>query len=494
MTRVENPIPTRFSRGQLEHLDRAALVQLVLVLLDNDAALREKVRQLEARLKTNSGNSSKPPSTDSPKSKAELKRARQKLRRRRKKHHRKRGGQPGHEGHFRAKVPPEEVDQWDRVLPSACFHCGGRIDESCVDPGIRPASQQTYELVEKPIRVTEHVRPACRCKRCGGVSQAPLEPEIRLSVLEPRLAGASLFLRGVLQGSTRDVVEFFTTVFKTPVSLGTVSNVEDRFTEASEQSYQEILEFARKAAVLNIDETTWYEKSDRRVLWIATNAELSVYRIDRSKGRDALHKLIGENFQGIAGSDRAKAYDGIPPERRQVCWSHLDRNYQKLSDAGGEGRRIAKMALAEIDTLFAIWHEHKRGELDHGELAEKLGPVKDGFRKMLNLGMKKSDSAVQGICKGLDKTWDALWTFTKHRGVEPTNNSAERQGRPAVTLRKTSLGSQSDRGSRFVERMLTTVQTLKKQGRQVFEHLVEVVRAYRSGRPAPSLLPLTPDG
>lgn len=482
----------RPSREQLEGLDRDALLQLVLALFDENVALQERVRQLEARLNTNSGNSSVPPSADSPKSKAEQKKARQERRRLRKKgKRRKRGGQPGHVGHFRN--PPERVDHTNTIIPPKCFDCHAPLDKSSVDRTIDPVRHYTYELVERPVEVTEHQCPVCRCSRCGGTSQALLPPELRKSTLGPRLTAVGLFLRAGIQSSTRDVVEFFSTVFDTPISLGTVSNLEGRFTEALEKPYGEALDVARIAKMLNIDETTWYEESNRRVIWIATNAELAVYRIDLSKGREALHKLIGVDFRGIVGSDRAKAYNGIPPEQRQVCWAHLDRNYQKLYDSGEEGRQLAAKALVEIDALFRIWHEYKRGQLDHDQLAQRLRPVKARFRKILDQGMGNPDEHLQGISVALDEIWDALWTFTKHPGVEPTNNAAEREGRPAVTLRKTSLGSQSERGTRFVERSLSAIQTLKKQGRRVFDYIVEVVTRALAGESAPSFLLPIPD-
>ena len=483
---------TKFSRNDLERLGKDTLIDIILAFAAEIESLREEVRQVKSRLDTNSGNSSVPPSCDSPKSKAEQKKARQEKRKLRKKgRNRKRGGQPGHVGHFRK--PPEEVDHTNTVIPPQCFDCHAPLDKSSIDHKIDPVRHYTYELVDKPVEVTESLCPVCRCSRCGGTSQAQLPPELRKSTLGPRLTALGLFLRGGIQASTRDVVEFFSTVLDTPISLGTVSNLESRFTEALEQPYMEALNAVRIAEMLNIDETTWYEKSDRKVIWIATNAELAVYRIDPSKGREALHKLIGVDFSGIVGSDRAKAYNGIPPKRRQACWAHLDRNYQKLYDSGDEGRELAARALDEIDTLFTIWHEHKQGKVDHDQLAQRLRPVKKRFRQILDQGMTNPDEHMQGISLALDEIWDALWTFTRHSGVEPTNNAAERGARPAVTLRKTSLGSQSERGSRFVERSLTAIQTLKKQGRRVFDYIAEVVTGALSGQPAPPFFLPIPD-
>ena len=84
----------------------------------------------------------------------------------------------------------------------------------------------------------------------------------------------------------------------------------------------------------------------------------------------------------------------------------------------------------------------------------------------------------------------ALWTFVDVEGVEPTNNTAERALRHAVLWRRSSHGTHSEEGSRFVERMLTVRATLRAQGRNVLEYLTQAVDASLRGLPAPSLLPV----
>jgi hypothetical protein len=84
----------------------------------------------------------------------------------------------------------------------------------------------------------------------------------------------------------------------------------------------------------------------------------------------------------------------------------------------------------------------------------------------------------------------ALWLFVAVKGLEPTNNAAERAIRPAVLWRKNSFGSQSEEGSIFVARMLTVVTTLRSQNRNVLDFLTDAIRANRKGTTSPSLLPL----
>jgi transposase len=95
------------------------------------------------------------------------------------------------------------------------------------------------------------------------------------------------------------------------------------------------------------------------------------------------------------------------------------------------------------------------------------------------------------MAKEILKLEEALWTFVDVEGVEPTHNKAEQFLRHAVLYRKTSLGTQSEEGSRFVERILTAVTTLDLQGRNILEFLTQCIRAHRRGLAAPSLLPTT---
>lgn len=487
-------------RASLQKLDAAVLVEylidsllLVRQLQSEVTVLNAEVVRLKQRPDTHSGNSSMPPSSDHPKPKSEQKRARKEARLRRKKGKvRKQGGQPGHEGHFRPREDNPDVTKVH--TPSECSRCHHPIDSSCILNDVKPIWHQRYELLERPVQVIEDLSLACLCPGCGEVTQEALPEEITKAAYGPRLSAVGLFLRGVAQSSVRDVVEFFQSVFKVPASLGTVSNFEGRLAGVLNEPYQEVLAAIQQARVVNVDDTGWYFLSERNVLWVATTNELVAYRIDVSKGRDAFQKVVGVDFDGIVGSDRAKAYDHLDPKLRQVCWAHLDRNFQKLFDAGGPGREMAEWALREIDALFTAWHRCQAGEISHEQLAGELRLIKARFRRLLDTGMNYPDASVHEICKSLSKLWDGLWTFSRVEGVEPTNNSAERGARPAVTLRKTSNGSQSARGNRFVETILTAVETLKKQGRNAYEYLVAAMEAWFQGVSAPSLLPDGPGG
>jgi transposase len=227
-------------------------------------------------------------------------------------------------------------------------------------------------------------------------------------------------------------------------------------------------------------------------LWTVVTAELTVFRIDRSRGGAAVDALLGSSFRGVVGSDRWSAYNRFPAEQRGLCYAHLKRDFQCVVDHGGEAAPIGRWGLAEIERLFALWHRFRAGEFDRPELRRRLIPLQARLGRLLRRGQESRDRKAAGLCRELSKWWAAQWTFARVEGVEPTDNVSERALRPAVLWRKGSFGSDSEAGSRFAERLLTVAATCCQQGRSLVEFLVAAGEAALQATAAPSLLPTRP--
>lgn len=180
-------------------------------------------------------------------------------------------------------------------------------------------------------------------------------------------------------------------------------------------------------------------------------ASLTVFLIDRSRGGSVVEALLGAQFAGVVGSDPYSAYSRFAARMRALCWAHLKRDFKALVERGGEAEALGRWGLAEIARMFALWHRFRNGEIDRQELLRQMVPLKARMGRLLRRGEDSPDYKAAGLCRELNKWWDALWTFTRVEGVEPTNNVSERALRPAVLWRKGSFGSDSASGSRFVE-------------------------------------------
>jgi len=443
-------------------------------------ALERRSVELEARLKENSTNSNRPPSTDPPGVK--------RPQRSREKTGRKRGAQPGHEGATRPLLPPDQVDRFVPVFPAKCSGCERPAPARSGPNDPAPQRHQVTELPPVKPFVTEHLLHATTCRHCGVVTRAELPADVPVGAFGLRLQATVSLLTGRFRLSRREAVEALHALFGVVISLGSITALEQATSAALAKPYGEVLKVVRKADVAHADETGWRQAGARAWLWIAATAMLTVFWIDPRRSRAAWVRFMGK-FSGLLVSDRWGPYMKHPLELHQLCWAHLKRDFEKLELRGGEAAELGKLLLVEVKAIFALWHRFERGEFDRAELKRQLEPIKARVFDLLVDGLENSNAKASGLCARLLPVFDCLWVFTEVEGVAPTNNHGERELRRAVLWRKGSFGSQSDGGSLYVSRMLTTVASLKKQDRPVLDFLEKAIRAYQDGTEAPSLLP-----
>jgi transposase len=217
----------------------------------------------------------------------------------------------------------------------------------------------------------------------------------------------------------------------------------------------------------------------------------TVFTIARHRSAAVARRLLGDKEDQVVSSDRFKSYDWLWAYWRQVCWSHLRRDFQAMIDRGGPGERIGRRLLGLSDRLFEAWHEARDGALEEGAFRERILRLRPRVRRALEDGTRCSCATTARTCGEILGVEEGLWNFVWFPGVEPTNNAAERALRHAVIWRRISGGTASESGSRFVERMLTVVATCRQQGRNVLEYLTSCFGADRQGQLIPSLLPVT---
>jgi len=459
---------------------QALIMALLLEYQARIAALEARLEILEARLGQNSGNSSRPPSSDPPPAPR---------RRRAEPSGHPPGGQPGHEGHVRMLRPVEEVDVIVDHWPAICGQCQQPLRP---DPDWEVGEPRRHQVSEIPpirVEVTEHRRHGVRCPACGSTTVAPLPSDVPTGAFGPRIQAIIALLSGRFRVSRREVVELSDELFGLRISLGAVDDLCQATGRALAEPVAEAAEAIRQAAHVNVDETGWKLRGRRHWLWVAVAAMVTVFVIDPSRGRRVLHGLIGADYPGYVGSDRYSAYSALPPERRQVCWAHLRRDFQSLVDYGGRATLVGRLALTLTARLFHRWRQVRDDPVARAGFAAEIRPLQDEMRALLEVGAQSPVEKVSGLCCSLLKVWPALWTFTAVPDIEPTNNIAERALRPAVLWRKGSFGTQCDPGSQFVARVLTVAATARQQAVPLLGYLTAVCVATQRLQPIPSLLP-----
>jgi transposase len=448
--------------------------------------LRERIDELERQINRDSGNSSMPPSSDPPKSRAERRRL---AREAYKRSMRGSGGQPGHEGKTRELVAPGRVDERVAHLPEVCG-CGHEFDGSEERVG-DPVCHQQWELPVIVALVFEHQRLRLRCPVCQKATLAKLSAGAG-SGFGPRLDAHIAMLAGVFRLSRDQVRQVVVEVFGIPTSTGAIDNAIMRMSAVLADPWAELRAAVQEAEVVHADETTWRLQGAQQWLWVAASALLACYRIDPSRSQAAAKELLGEDFGGFVVTDRYAGYHFLDVLQQQLCWSHVIRQLVEISQRSGQTGRRGKRLVALARAVIAAHREFLTEGRDPDWLSAELAPLRAQIRALLEQCAAGRHTRTANFAAGLLEEYEALWTFcdVPDLAIDPTNNAAERAVRHAVLMRKLQGGTQSDRGSRWVERIQSVRETCRLQQRPVLAWLVHATTAAHHGLQAPTLLPV----
>lgn len=429
---------------------------------DMMTALRAEIEQLKSQVKRlTPANSSVPPSTQHPhakppKSAGSAGDSKQKRR--------KRGGQPGHPKHERELIPTEQCQNVIACVPEGCRRCGREFSNVVVDP--EPLRRQVWDVEIRTV-VTEYQQHRCICEHCG-TSTCGQVPEHVVTGTGPVLTAILMLLTGGYRVSRSKAADFATTVCGVPCSTAHVSDLEQHTQEVLAPVYQELGAAVPSEARLKIDETPFRRGTVKTWLWTFVAVGFTVFRLAATRKAKELTTIIGEAYAGVIHCDRAKMYFRF--ERLQWCWAHLKRDFQRLIDSDdGQSRCLGRALMKEVIQLFHEHHRFRDGQISFEQLQTNLAPVRQRVEDLL---LRGHGTAADGMCRELFHNRQHLWTFLADPLVEPTNNGGERSLRHGVIWRKLSFGTQSLRGDRYVETMLSLIETCRQQKRNVFQYLV----------------------
>ena len=441
------------------------------------ARQEERIATLERQLGRSSRNSSQPPSADPPSARP---------RRGKDSSGRPQGAQPGHEGKGRPLLPAWAVDEVVEHWPAGCA-CGHVFCAADLVADGEPARRQVEELPVMAVRVTEHRCQRVRCPGCGARRTGRLPDEVAASAFGPRLQAAVVTLSVRNRISRRDVVELCEQLFSSRISTGTVDAILARAADALAEPCEDLLERVRRARAVNMDETGWRLCGDQRALWGMFTDRHAILQVAPDRHEARAKDLLADS-QAIVTSDRWWAYGHLPVRRRQVCWSHLQRDFAFHAEGRGIEKEMGQAGLRVCDELFWTWEIFQHTG-DRSELKRRVGLLQRELKPILREHASKKARYRHGrrFARNVLKVWPALWTFANRAGVQPTNNHAERALRGAVIYRKLSLGSQSEAGEQRIARLLTAHTTCRLQRRSLHAYLIDAIAAHTRRDPAPLL-------
>lgn len=444
------------------------------------APLLVKIDQLEAevaRLKKNSGNSSKPPSSDivkPPKSDTVKRQGKGK---------RSIGGQPGHAKHQRKPFGPEDVSRVvECELPAEAAQ------------GLRPLEQwrivQQVELAEKPFVITEYRARLYRDRRTGRIVVAPLPAEVRAAgMVGPRLSAAIALQKAACHMSYTTIQRFWRDLAGLDLSRGQLAKIVQKASAAIQRPYDQLRGALAGQDHLGIDESGHKNAGKRHWTWCFRAVRFTVFHIDPSRGSEVLRSVLGETFGGVIGCDYFSAYHKYMAESGatvQFCMAHLIRDIRFLAEQTNNS--VARWGEKLLDWMRKLFHTlHRRGQSTPEPFARRMAAIRRGFLQQVRHPPSwREAQTLASRFRGRDA--DRYFTFLTQPGVEPTNNLTEQAIRHVVIDRRVTQGTRGDGGMRWCERAWTVLATCAQQGRRAFQFLHDALRAHFNHLPAPSLL------
>jgi len=422
----------------------------------------EKIAQLEEQLKRNSKNSSKPPSTDQKSNTPDTD---------------KKPPRDARTGKARPSFPPDKIDRHVQCKQENCPYCGSsKIQLN----GNSPEILQQAELPEIKAIITEFQLQKYHCEECRKNSTARLPSGIPDSAFGPKLMGLLANLTGVLHVAKREAIQLIKDLYDVDMGIGSVPNVEERVAVALDPVYDRIHKFVvQHKLCTHFDETSWRDSGKRHFVWLATCQQAAVYRIDRNRSAAAFKRLIGqETWTAPAVTDRYAVYNSF--KDHQFCLAHLIREFKGHGERDGPDKAIGQAIENELRLSCKIHREYREGKIPLGQRNRRLGARKRRVEYWLEDGLANGSDVLAKICGTLLEDFDKLWTFARILGMEPTNNMAERDLRKLVIWRRKSYGTRSNCGKKFVERVTTVSQTIRKQGGNVLHFIQEAIECFYS--------------
>jgi hypothetical protein len=359
------------------------------------------------------------------------------------------GAKPGHAGHGRRTITPEQADRVERVLaPERCPECGrlletkGTQSRTVID--VEPLRRHTvcYQLEQ---------RYCCHCRKLVRASAPGVLPRALLSNRLLAHVAVQHYVYGVTLGQLENQLD---------VGYGTLMGALHQLARLLAPACERLVQDYRKALVRHADETGWRTDGHNGYAWLFCTETISIFRFRQSRsGQIALQVFGAKRLRGVLVVDRYHGYNRAPCAL-QYCYAHLLRDVQDLEKEFPEHTEIQQF-VSTLAPLLARAMQLRSLKLTR----EQFWLQADQTHREI-LACVQAQAQHPGIQKIQDifrKHKERLFHWAKSPKIPADNNRAERELRPLVIARKISFGSQSEAGARTRETLMTVLHTLRKR-------------------------------
>jgi transposase len=276
--------------------------------------------------------------------------------------------------------------------------------------GGRFGRHQVAELPPISVSWTEHRTHQLRCADCRARTSARLPDGIGSCAFGPRLQAAIVTLTARHRISRRGISELAHDLFGVRLSAGAVDAICQRASDALAGPHLQLQDWVLDQGVVHVDETGWRTSGEGRALWTATTPEATFLQIAEHCNREQFDALIGTSHPGIVVSDRWNGYSHLDPDQRQVCWSHLQRDFRRHADGLGEQKTFGEQGLKLTGRLFAAWRAYQHEHHNRDRLTTEILPIQTELRALLQDASPKSSRTRwhRRFANNLLKVWPAL--------------------------------------------------------------------------------------
>ncbi len=443
------------SEDELRQLSPDEVVVQVRRLEVALAAALARIAELEAELARRSGPPKTPENSSLPPSKG-WKRKRPPA------PGRKLGPPPGHPGHSRARVAPDEVRAY---RPTHCRHCGEALP---ADRQHLLARRQVVEL--PPVRswVTEHRRYGAWCPRCHRRTKAAYPPGVDpTQVLGPRLAALTVYLHERHHLGYARLQGVYADLFGLALSQGAIGNILARASERLGPRVSAIREQVRASPVIGSDETSARVQGQNYWQWVFQTPEATYLVIVPRRNTDAITDFQAGTAAETWVSDLWKPQLKAAAGRHQICLGHQLRDLQYVIDK--EQSAWARECQEVFRRAIHRAHQRDQGALRGAAYAAAVQHIEATCDRLLAEPVPGAEASRLWVRFREQRA--ALFVFLYDPRVPPTNNAAEQALRNSVVHRKVCGSFRSEWGPAVHAAVTTVLDTARKQGLPIFETL-----------------------